>query len=131
MEQSHSGPADEGQTGRGQTPGASPTSPESVRLPEAGMGTSSRRPASEQTSPKRKGEDASWVIPGHFHPADVRRVAEAKRLLDNPQTQAELAHKELVYLQRCLEAYRGVHADIWRIGSRRTRLPKSRLNCVL
>ncbi|KAL8440865.1 hypothetical protein Emag_007663 [Eimeria magna] len=115
MEQSHraatvpgadaSGAADEGQKGRGQPPGASPASPEPTRRPEAGTGTSSRRPASEQASPKRKGEEASRVIPGHFHPADVRRVAEAKRVLENPQTQAELAHKELVYLHRGLKAY--------------------------
>ncbi|KAL8440845.1 hypothetical protein Emag_007683 [Eimeria magna] len=127
MEQSHSGAADEGRKGQGQTPGASPTSPESARRPEAGMGTFSGCPASEQASLKRKGEEASRVIQGHFHPADVRRVAEAKRVLENPQTQAELAHKELVYLHRRLKAYRGVRADIWRIGSRRTRLPKSRL----
>ncbi|KAL8440846.1 hypothetical protein Emag_007684 [Eimeria magna] len=127
MEQSRSGAADEGQKGRGQTPGASLRSPESVRRPEAGMGTFSRRPASEQTSPKRKREEGSRVIQGHFHPADVRTVAEAKRVLENSQTQAELAHKELVYLHRRLKAYRGVRADIWRIGSRRTRLPKSRL----
>ncbi|KAL8440482.1 hypothetical protein Emag_007879 [Eimeria magna] len=127
MEQSHSGAPDEGQKGRGLTPGAPSTSPESARRSEAGTGTSERRPASEQTSPKRKGEEASRVIPGHFHTADVRRVAEAKRVLENPQTQAELAHKDLVYLHRRLKAYRGVRADIWRIGSRRARLPKSRL----
>ncbi|KAL8441179.1 hypothetical protein Emag_007390 [Eimeria magna] len=121
MEQSRSGAPDESQKGRGLTPGAPPTSPESVRLPEAGTGTSSRRPASDQTSPKRKGEEASRVIPGHFHPADVRRVAETKRVLENPQTQAELAHKELVHLHRRPKAYRGVRADTWRIGSRRTR----------
>ncbi|KAL8442380.1 hypothetical protein Emag_006486 [Eimeria magna] len=111
MEQSHSGAADEGQKGRGQTPGDPPTSPESVRRPEAGMGTSARRPASEQTSPKRKGEEASRVIPGHFHPADVRRVAEAKRVLEKPQTKVERVDQswDQIYSQEFLEVVDCLH----------------------
>ncbi|KAL8454773.1 hypothetical protein Emed_000084 [Eimeria media] len=82
------------------------------------------RPAAEYSGPLRHRED-SRLVPGHFHPTDARRVAEAKRILSNPQSQAEPVHKELIYLHRRHKAYRALRVELWRLGTRRSRLGKS------
>ncbi|KAL8454423.1 hypothetical protein Emag_001394 [Eimeria magna] len=90
MEQSRSGAPEESQRGRGLRPGAPPTSPESVRRPEAGTSASSRRPASEQASPKRKGEEASRGRRGEAgsgEPADAGRARPQGTRLSAPAPQ--------------------------------------------
>ncbi|KAL8441520.1 hypothetical protein Emed_007556 [Eimeria media] len=59
----------------------------------------------------------------HFRMSDLKFVTEAKKVLADPQTQAILRHKELIYLHRRLKALCAVRTDMWKVLGRRMKPP--------
>ncbi|KAL8441756.1 hypothetical protein Emed_007500 [Eimeria media] len=108
------------QQGKGQRPAT-----------EAGQPAGQREPGSAEASPKARGSPAQrkeeappgQIQPGHFRMSDLKFVTEAKKVLADPQTQAILRHKELIYLHRRLNALCAVRTDMWKVLRRRMKPP--------
>ncbi|KAL8440646.1 hypothetical protein Emag_007855 [Eimeria magna] len=63
---------------------------------------------------------------GRFRPSGLKDIKNAKKKLAKPQTQEALQHKEIVYLHRRLEAYRGAKKEVWKVAKGLLRLPVER-----
>ncbi|KAL8440760.1 hypothetical protein Emag_007752 [Eimeria magna] len=65
-------------------------------------------------------------VGGKFRPPDLKDIKNAKKRLAKQQTQEALHHKEIIYLRRGLNAYKGVRNEVWKVARGHIRLPVER-----